>query len=394
MDNMNKIVKDISGVTINLESEYSTRDIFKTILRQKDAANNLALYDLSKLKSLIHNWNQKLPNVRPFYAVKSNPDLQIISKLAHLGAGFDFASAKELESARTININFETDAICAQPFKSEEFCSSISNSGVVYATFESVEELQIAANFGMRNLKFILLIEGGDEKDIPAGYRKFGAVKSEYRNIFLDAGILGLKISGISFYVGHSMKNTDAFYKAIENASEAWKIAEEFGFIMEILDIGGGFSESNFSSAAVDVTRGLDEFFSEKNIRIVAEPGKYFSESVLSTCNTIINKTIKIVEGNTIIEYTLSDGIEGAFYFLSFSKDNVVTPIFMGENDNSQSYSIFYGPKGEKIAECEFPLVEIGDKVSFEKMGAYSNIFTESVSNEDLNYSKLYLDEQ
>ena len=41
-------------------------------------------------------WTEALPNVEPFYAVKSNPDKRLMSVLHSLGCGFDCASQNEM----------------------------------------------------------------------------------------------------------------------------------------------------------------------------------------------------------------------------------------------------------------------------------------------------------
>lgn len=53
-------------------------------------ANTRALKQRHKL------WTEAMPNVQPFYAVKSNPDQKLMSVLHSLGCGFDCASEDEM----------------------------------------------------------------------------------------------------------------------------------------------------------------------------------------------------------------------------------------------------------------------------------------------------------
>ncbi len=43
-----------------------------------------------------------MPRVMPFYAVKSNPDVNILRTLKMLGAGFDCASEAELDAVKKL----------------------------------------------------------------------------------------------------------------------------------------------------------------------------------------------------------------------------------------------------------------------------------------------------
>ena len=48
--------------------------------------------DLGQVFELHAGWEEALPAIRPFYAVKCNEDPLLLKTLAALGAGFDCAS--------------------------------------------------------------------------------------------------------------------------------------------------------------------------------------------------------------------------------------------------------------------------------------------------------------
>ena len=54
---------------------------------------------------------------------------------------------------------------------------------------------------------------------------------------------------------------------------------------MDFLDIGGGFtyilpgSGKNFDEVCIVIGKLIDELFPDPNIRVIAEPGRYISES-------------------------------------------------------------------------------------------------------------------
>jgi len=58
-------------------------------------------------------WNTLLPDVEPFYAVKSNPDPVIVKLLSALGCGFDCATQSEMDlvlNGLGSDLNFSTRA--------------------------------------------------------------------------------------------------------------------------------------------------------------------------------------------------------------------------------------------------------------------------------------------
>lgn len=61
--------------------------------------------DVGVVERQYARWCKQLPNVRPFYAVKCNPDTTLLRTLAGLGAGFDCASADEIAAALSMGVD-------------------------------------------------------------------------------------------------------------------------------------------------------------------------------------------------------------------------------------------------------------------------------------------------
>jgi hypothetical protein len=74
------------------------------LLRQKISArrnstSSFYLVDLGVLADQYLKWTQRMPDVRPFYAVKCNPDLVLVRSLLAMGCGLDVASRTEMRLA-------------------------------------------------------------------------------------------------------------------------------------------------------------------------------------------------------------------------------------------------------------------------------------------------------
>ena len=58
----------------------------------QDKEDPFYMVDLGRLLLLHDTWQQSLPGVQPFYAVKCNNDPTLLQIMASLGCGFDCAS--------------------------------------------------------------------------------------------------------------------------------------------------------------------------------------------------------------------------------------------------------------------------------------------------------------
>ncbi|NCQ34020.1 hypothetical protein GW813_02855 [bacterium] len=86
-----------------------------------------------------------LPAAQLFYAVKANPQPEILAALAEIGAGFDVASRGEILAAVEAGANPRDDLIFADTVKDPRHISYASSSGLDDFTFDNAGELtQIA----------------------------------------------------------------------------------------------------------------------------------------------------------------------------------------------------------------------------------------------------------
>lgn len=85
-----------------------------------------------------------------------------------------------------------------------------------------------------------------------------------------------------------------AFVDAIQNARIIMNYGNKLGFTMTLLDIGGGFpgntgTEDYFAEIASAVNKALDEHFPEnEEVRIIAEPGRYYVASAYTLATNVI----------------------------------------------------------------------------------------------------------
>mmetsp|Transcript_26932 Transcript_26932/g.46415 ORF Transcript_26932/g.46415 Transcript_26932/m.46415 type:complete len:524 (+) Transcript_26932:272-1843(+) len=263
-----------------LDKKFSLGDFISYAVTTAENEDAFYVVNLAQVTSRHLEWARLFPRVKPFYAVKCNPDVAVIRLLAYLGAGFDCASQAEISSVLDCGVD-PSRIIFANPCKAAPQLRFAKAANVMTMTFDNAAELHKIHSM-LPEADLVLRIYTEDSHSvIPLG-AKFGAPIEECPNLLALARQLGLNVVGVSFHVGSGCYSTDAFVAAVKTARSIFDIAEATGHNFTLLDIGGGFPGSNlgtdgisFSSIAEVLNPLLDELF-PPSVRIIAEPGRYY----------------------------------------------------------------------------------------------------------------------
>ena len=77
-------------------TKSDVKDLCRTLAtRQRDSDVPFYLVNLGAVNAKLTEWRRHLPRVKPFYAVKCNPDHAVLDLMLQHGTGFDVASKKE-----------------------------------------------------------------------------------------------------------------------------------------------------------------------------------------------------------------------------------------------------------------------------------------------------------
>ncbi|KAI9877495.1 MAG: Ornithine decarboxylase [Pleopsidium flavum] len=333
-------------------------------------------------------WKKNLKRVKPHYAVKCNPDLEVIRLLAALGTGFDCASKAEIEQVLKLGVD-PSRIIYAQPCKTKSYVRFAAEQGVKQMTFDNSDELyKIKALFP--DAELFLRIITDDSSSLCRLSSKFGASLDSTQGLLALAKELDLHVVGVSFHVGSGASDPQSFVKAVQDSRVVFDQAAELGFDMRTLDVGGGFSGDSFEKMACVLSRALEDYF-PPHIRIIGEPGRYYVSSAFTlACNVIARREIgdPATQATSYMLY-LNDGVYGNFSSIMFDHQHPVPQIlksaagFVGDRHGSRwrnhqvtEYSI-WGPTCDGIdritESCTFhEVLNVGDWLYFEEMGAYT----------------------
>ncbi len=369
------------------ESDTTIIDIIKATLEKSHLDTGFFIVDLSTVIHQYKKWMEHLPRIKPFYAIKCNPDQLLIKTLAMLGVNFDCASKNEIILALEATNNDASRIIFANPAKADSHLKYARGVDVDLMTFDNMYELLKIVNFHP-NAQLVLRIKVDDSYSVCRFNSKFGADLDDVDGLMKLAKTIGLNIVGVSFHVGSGCKSVEAYKTAIERSRKVFDIGKDNGYKLTVLDLGGGFPGTDdaiikFEDIAHTINESIDIYFSEKDfpedygLQIIAEPGRYFASASHTLVLNVIAKNKKIDKETkeTRFAYTLNDGVYGSFNCIMFDHAKPIIKPF-NERDGKVYECTVYGPTCDSMDtisnSCKLPDLAIGESVYIEDSGAYT----------------------
>jgi len=343
----------------------------QSILNKRTTDRPFYLLHLDQVFAAYETWNNELPMVKPFYAVKSNNHPILLEAMALLGLSFDCASEREIEQIHDL-VKDGSRILYANPCKPISHLQYAKQKGVQHMTFDSEEELYKVKLYHPQ-AQLILRIAVDDTKSVLRFNRKFGCKLEEIQELLLLVKRLNLHFLGFSFHVGSLCLSPLAFYEALRTTRCAVDIATGLGMETRVVDLGGGFpgDRTRFAPFASEIRKGLYDFFHGKPIQFVAEPGRYFSEPTQTLVMSVIGKKRQEKQ----YAYYLNEGVYGGYSSIHYDK---LTPCLRVMKQGPLHTSTFYGPTCDSmdllVEEKPFPELSLGDCVYQEQFGAYTSV--------------------
>jgi len=212
---------------------------------------------------------------------------------------------------------------------------------------------------------------------------KFGAFPKDAPRLMALARKLNIDLVGISFHVGSGCGEPEVFDRCISIGRQLFDLAaNEYGFNMTVLDLGGGYPGNRGSSInqiATIVNNALDRYFPDGcGVDIIAEPGRYYVASAFTLATRIHGRRELVSddeESVTSYFYYINDGVYGSFNCMLYDHAEVTPQLLEPRPGPDYSCSI-WGPTCDGLdriaANTPLPLMDVGDWLIFENMGAYT----------------------
>ncbi|XP_044730378.1 ornithine decarboxylase 1-like [Chrysoperla carnea] len=362
-----------------MNSVYSVTNMRKAIQLIIDKFEEDEAFHLINIDDIVNKYEEfqeVLPQVLPFYAVKCNNNIMILKVLVALGCGFDCATKNEIQTMLSLGVSPDK-IVYSHPIKQESHLQYAASVNVDMMAVDCISELHKIKKI-YPTAKLVLRISYDDESCNHKFGDKFGCdPDNEAFELLCVAKSLKLNVIGVSFHVGSGCNNCNAYRHAIEMAQKVFALGKTIGFNMVLLDIGGGFPGANqidFHKIGRVVNDAIQTYFPCENVQIIAEPGRYFVESAV----TIACRIVSMKNRNEKISYYLNDGRCGSFSFLNFAYEPFELKILKDLVDPEMHPSTIYGPTcwGEDIVDKSIylPQLQINDWLYLEKFGAYKQV--------------------
>jgi len=267
-------------------------------------------------------------------------------------------------------------------------------------TFDNTDELYKIARTHP-GAKLVVRILADDSKSLCRLGLKFGVPLVMVPALLAKARELGLDVIGVSFHVGSGCYDSSAFADAIKRARAAFDMGREAGYEFDFLDVGGGFEDSHFEETAAVLNTTLDKYFPDRmNLKVIAEPGRFYVSRAFTLATNIIARRAKAPsdvihcardDASSASEgpmYYINDGVYGSFNCIMFDHQSpvpycltvgkVLVDVQPETVESGQMLtSSVWGPTCDSI-DCVCPVVklpaalEVGDWLGFRNMGAYT----------------------
>ncbi|XP_077283474.1 ornithine decarboxylase 2-like [Arctopsyche grandis] len=359
--------------------EWSPEHLARYIIGNRLSDRTFTMLNVADLMAKYKNWQEKMPRVEPFYAVKCNTNRLVLLVLASLGAGFDCASESEIDAALATGVSPDriVYAHTAKPHKHLEYARE---KRVKLLTFDSEFELVKVKHY-YPDARLILRIRNDALiATCPLG-QKYGCCPfTEAPDLLRAAGRLNLNVVGISFHVGSGCHDNTAHARGIAEARRLFNLGHQIGHEMNLLDIGGGFAGdvgTSIDDVAVQINTALDEHFPRGcNTRIISEPGRYFVASAFTlACSVHSARRVRQLDDKMHTMYFMDNGRYASFAGLAVNR-LIINPMPLDVEESPLIESSLWGPTCDGIdvvvKSMLLPRLSLPSWILFDSFGAYT----------------------
>ncbi|MCP9260282.1 Ornithine decarboxylase [Dirofilaria immitis] len=343
------------------------------------------------INDVLENWFKKMPDVKPFYALRCNPDDVLLKVLTqNIDMGLCCSNRYEVEMAmKIVGVN---RIIYRNPMWTRGNIRHAKECGIQTVIIETEDDLKRFTTY-YSEARIILRVTM-DRKMINDPLTDDNLDVEKAINLLRSTKYPSVRIRGISFSI-RSICTTPTIYSyAIAQCRRLFDIGLEVGHKMEILDVGDGFPSMSaidglsFDQIAKSLHAALEFFFPSKlfkHIKIIAEPGAYFATSPFSLVTRVIDK--RLIDGSFLTNdesdvgtigyiYQINEGFYGAFGCKLLTHRNPICSPLMIFGEKMSTYAAVIGPESCDtdviLSLTRLPPLQVGDWLIWHDMGAYT----------------------
>jgi diaminopimelate decarboxylase len=323
------------------------------------------------------------------FAVKANPNLEILRVLAEAGAGMDLVSSGELKRALRAGCPPERIVFSGVGKSAAEIDEGLAHPLHSF-NVESVVELKSindrAKALGRRAnvaLRFNPDVDPKTHPYISTGLKKnkFGLQRAEILALLKKHDFAGVRIAGLSIHIGSQILSlkpfADAFGKTKRMIAE---VEKALGHPLEFVDLGGGLGipYRNEKPPSIEAyARLIRKHFGPESdagsrYRILLEPGRTIAGNSGILLSRVLYRKPRKAKDFVIVDAGMNDLVRPALY----GSYHEVVPVDSSRGKGKRRKCDVVGPVCESsdcfASDRPFPdRIDAGDLVAFLSAGAY-----------------------
>lgn len=340
-------------------------------LRTTEVDPPFLLMDTAKVKQKVRSIGRKIRNSRVFYAVKANPDVEVLRLIHGLGLGFEIASEGELAILAAIGVPKE-HIITSNPIKSFRFLKAATEYGVDYFAYDSKDEVLKLRDYAPGCRVYVRLSVPNEGSEWPLS-KKFAVELEEAEELLIYAKKKGLKPVGVTFHVGSQCTNPYNWNSALDKAKMLWDSTRKAGIRLSVLNIGGGYP-IKYTKNVVDIAtieNNVNSLIYDKfpdNTQVFIEPGRAVVGDAGIFVSQVIGKARRGDDNWMYIDVGVFNGLMESVGGIKYS--------YIVEGEKETKTWTLAGPSCDSFdvidKELELPEPKIGSRVLILSGGAYT----------------------
>jgi len=317
------------------------------------------------------------------YAVKANPQREVLETLVSEGSRFDAASRGEIELCLSLGAKPEHISF-GNTIKRATDIAFAHSVGIKLFAVDAEAELEKIAAHAPQARVYIRLLVGATGADWPLS-RKFGCTPSMALPLMERAVELGLKPIGLSFHVGSQTRTAHMWRDTLDQVAAVWRDAQDAGFGLSLINIGGGFPAAyeyeveSPNAYAAQVMDMVNDRFADATY-VMAEPGR----GMVAEAGVIAAEVLLVSRksDDDLHRWVYLD--IGKFSGLAETMDEAIRYSFVTDKDHQDmTPCIVAGPSCDSadVLYEKRPVLlpnglAAGDKVMIKSCGAYTTTYS------------------
>jgi ornithine decarboxylase len=249
-------------------------------LARTDAPTPFVVIDVDLVEQRYRELVAAIPGANVYYAVKANPGLPLLERLAALGSAFDVASPAEIDRCLAVGVDPALISY-GNTIKKRRDVEYAVSCGVARFTIDAQQELDKLIDVAPGASVCVRLRHDCGGADWPLS-RKFGCDAPDVERLLVAAAEAGMQ-SGVSFHVGSQQRDLGAWDETLEVVAHIVGRARDRGAMPSFLNLGGGFPGTYREDAppidayGAAVRGAVARWFPEGFDEIMIEPGRYLA---------------------------------------------------------------------------------------------------------------------